>query len=178
MNKWIFRLIICVVLIFSVAALTACSNEAEALQEQIDILEAENNDLHSVIASLRTDLDRSQANLSNAQNELLILIAKIEEEAAQQNRVDEELAITYRGSANRDMSWPLSYGDLPLGVRVNLDDLGEDDEITWRTTDESVITIVPGDDGTTATVTPVAVGSARVVVTVGEETTSSWVRIT
>jgi len=88
------------------------------------------------------------------------------------------LAITYGGEPNTDMTWPLSYGLLPLGLRFNPGEISEDDEIVWHSTDESIITVVPGEDGTTATVTPVTIGSAQLVVTVGGQETRSWVRIT
>jgi len=88
------------------------------------------------------------------------------------------LAITYAGLANQDMSWPYGHGDLPLGLRVNLAEFDEDVEIVWHSTDEDILTVTSSEDGTSATVTPVTTGSAQVVVTIGDQTTRSWVRIT
>ena len=178
MKKRIFRVLICFVVLFAAAVLTACGNEAEVLQARVAELESENAELHLTISSLSTDLERSQTNLSNAQNDLQNLLTRIEEEQASQDPQNGPLAITYGGEPNTDMTWPLSYGLLPLGLRFNPGEISEDDEIVWHSTDESIITVVPGEDGTTATVTPVTIGSAQLVVTVGGQETRSWVRIT
>jgi len=162
---------------FAVITLTACSNETELLQAQIDALENENADLQSTISSLSTDLELAQRNLSISQNELQNLISALEAAQAD-NKPVEELAITYGGQPNKDMSWPLSYGDLVLGLTINYDDLDEEDEIVWRSADEDIFTVVANEDGTSAIVTPLIVGSAQLIVTVGEQETRSWVRIT
>jgi len=175
MSKWFYRLLF-FVLIIAVITLTACSNEAEVLQVRIDALELENAGLKSDLSELRTQLERSQREYSIAQTELQVLI--LAQEAAQEdNRPDESLAITYGGKPNEDMSWPLSYGDMVVGLRINLDALGEDDEIIWRSANDDIFTVVPSEDGTKATVTPLTIGSAQLIVTVGEQVTRSWVRI-
>jgi len=181
MKKRIFIISVSVVLVLIAVTLTACGNEAEALQERITTLEGENTELQSTITSLRTELQTTQTNLSNTQNDLhnaLSVLAAIEDEASQQGAQSGALAITYGGEPNPDMSWPLSHGDLVLGLRVNLNDLDEDVEIVWSTTNEDIYTVAPSEDGTSATVTPVTTGSAQLVVKVGEQETRSWVRIT
>jgi len=183
MKKWSFRVLACVVMSLCVILLTACNNEAEALQERIDALETENAELQGTITSLRTDLERSQANFAGAQGELQSLQASIAAAAAAEEQGDSgvqsgALAITYAGQANTDMSWPLSYGELNLGLRLNPDDLAGGAEIVWRSTNEEVFTVVPGEDGTSAVATPESTGSAEMVVTVGGQETRSWIRIT
>ena len=181
MNKLIFKLLLCVVILFTAVALTACGNETNALQSQITALENDNAELQSTISSLRTELERSQADLSRTQNDLYTLQSELdaaEEQATQQDNQSGPLAITYGGEPNTDMTWPFSYGELSLGLRINLNELGEDDEIIWHSANEDIFTVVPGEDGLTATVTPITTGSAQLVVTVGNQETKSWVRIT
>jgi len=164
-----------------VVSLTACSNEKDALQARIDTLEGENAELQSTVSSLQADLSRAQADLSGTQSELrnvlhMLELALEENQASQQD--SGPLAITYGGAPNGDMSWPFSYGDLVLGLRVNLNDFDEDAEIIWQSANEDIFTVVPGEDGITATVTPVSVGSAQLIVTIEDQETKSWVRIT
>jgi len=183
MMKWIIRVLVFAVLLLSAVALTACGNETAALHARIETLEGENEELQSTISSLRTDLERAQTDLSGARMELQFAMTALE--AATANQQDElngnqggALAITYGGEANQDMTWPLSYGELVLGLRLNVNDLDEDDEIVWRSTSESIFTVIPSEDGTSATVTPHTTGSAELVVTVGDQVTRSWVRVT
>ena len=182
MKKRIFRVLVCFVLLFMAVTLTACANETVALQARIDTLEGENSELQSTISSLRADLEKAQSDLSNTQNELLYVQVALEAaedaQAAQQGDQGGALAITYGGEPNQDMSWPLSYGNLTLGLRVNLSELDEEVEIVWRSTDESVFTVSSSEDGTSATVTPITTGSAQLVVTVDDQETRSWVRVT
>jgi len=169
--------------LFIPIVLAACSNEAEALQERIDTLETENAGLQSAISTLTTDLERSRAEHANTQNELQQLISAIAAEAEANGQGADgnqsgPLAITYGGEPNNDMTWPLSYGLLQLGLRLNLNEPDEDDEIVWSSANEDIFTIVSSEDGMTATATPKATGSAQVIVTVGDQETRSWVRIT
>ena len=180
MNKRIFGILICVLLLFAAAALTACTNEAEALQERIVALEDENEELQSTVTSLRADLDRAQSDLSRTRNELQdaqSALAAAEEDDAQDSSQG-PLAITYGGEPNTDMSWPFNYGELDLGLRINANELGDAVDIVWRSTDEDIFTVEQSGDGMSATVTPETVGSAQLVVTVGDQETRSWVRIT
>jgi len=175
--------LVCVALLLIVVSLTACTNETEELQARIDALEAENAELTSTISTLRTDLESARTSLSNTQNELsnaLVALATVDENdpASQQDDQGGALAITYKGEANKDMSWPLSHGDLPLGLRVNLNDFEAGVEIIWQTTNDDVYTVVQSDDGLTAIVSPFTTGSAELVVTIGDQETRSWVRIT
>jgi len=182
MMKRIIGVSLCAVLMISAFLLTACTNEADALQARINTLETENTELQSTISDLRTDLERTKNILTNTQNDMQDLQAALqaaqEEQALLQGGQSVTLAITYGGEPNKDMSWPLTYGDLILGLIININDLDENDEIVWRTTNEDIFTVIPGEDGTTATVTPETVGSAELVVTVGDRETRSWVRIT
>jgi len=179
MKKRIFSVLVCVVLLFTAIVMTACANETDALNARITALENENAELKTTVSSLRTDLDSANAGLSNSQNEVLILqtlIASLEEQASQNGDQNGALAITYGGEPNKDMSWPLSYGELPLGVRGDI--LDDESEIVWRSTNEDIFTVAPSDDGTSAIVTPLTTGSAEMVVTVGDQETRSWVRVT
>jgi len=182
MMKRNFIVFVCVILLFIVVAATGCNNEAEALQERIDALENENTQLQSTVASLSADLERSRADHTNTQNELnntlaAIAAAQEDEQASQQDAQSGPLAITYGGAPNTDMSWPLSHGDLQLGLRMNLNELGEDAEISWSSANEEIFTVEPSEDGTSAIVTPLATGSAQLIVKVGGQETKSWVRI-
>jgi len=182
MKKRIFGVLICVVLVFSAVGLTACANETDALQARIDTLEGENVELQSTVSSLRTDLERAQIDLSSTRNELQNALSALEaandDDQTSQDDQSGPLAILYGGEPNKDMSWPLDYGDLVLGLRVDFSEFEEDVEIDWDSADEDVFTVVSDEEGTSATVTPIAVGSAQLIVTVGEQETRSWVRIT
>jgi len=132
---------------------------------------------------LRADLERAQASLLSTQSELQELIAaneaaKEDDEQAAGNGQGGALAITYAGEPNQDMSWPLNFGDLALGIRVNMSEFDEDVEIVWRSANENVFTVIASEDGISATVTPTAVGAAQLIVTVGDQEARSWVRIT
>ena len=181
MKKRIFRILLCGVLLFAAIALTACSNETEALQARIETLEGENAELQSTVSSLRSDLENSQASLSSTRNELQNVLAALEaandDEDAQQDSQVGPLAITYGGQPNKDMSWDLAFGDLPLGLRMNPNEFDEDAEIVWQSLNEDIFTVVSSDDGMLATVTPWEKGSAELVVKVGDQETRSWVRI-
>jgi len=170
-------------MIFFAIALPACTSEADVLRERVETLEGENADLQSTVTSLRTELERSQADLSNTQFELHRLLTALDEAAAAEEQGADgaqsgPLAITYAGEPNQDMSWPLNYGNLQLGIRVNFDELGEGADISWRSTNENVFTVNPSEDGLSAMVTPIIKGSAEMVVTVGDQETRSWIRIT
>jgi len=181
MKKRIFRILLCAVILLAAVTLAACGNETNALQARVTALENDNAELQSTISSLRTELERSQADLARTQNDLYTLQDELdaaEEQAAQQDNQSGPLAITYGGEPNTDMTWPFSYGELNLGLRINLNELGEDDEITWQSANEDIFTVVPGEDGLTATVTPVTTGSAQLIVTAGNQEAKSWVRIT
>ena len=181
MIKRSVRILICVVALIIAVALTACTNEADALQERIGTLEAENAELLSTLSSLRTELEAAQTNLTRTQNELQELIYA-QEVAEEQEAIEAQggpLAITSYGSPSTDMSWPLRNGDFEhVGLRVNIIDPDEEVEIYWRSTNEDVFTVTPSEDGMSATVTPHTTGSAELVVTVGDQETRSWVRIT
>ena len=181
MKKRNIRVLVCVVMLFIAVALAACANEAEALQARIEELETENAGLQSTISSMRTDLERAQADLTNARHELQYLISAQEAAAQEQAASGTQsgpLAITYGGEPNQDMSWPLDYGDLPLSLRMNPNELDGEAEIVWHSTNESVFSVVVSEDGLSAIVTPLSTGSAQLVVTVGSQETRSWVRIT
>lgn len=51
------------------------------------------------------------------------------------------------------------------------------DEITWESSDTSKVTVAPGTDKKTATVTPVAAGQANITVTVGNQTATCAVTV-
>ena len=186
MRNRIFRVTACVVMLLTAITLTACAGETEAMQEQIAALEAENTELRTNISSLETELQSVQTTLTNAQNELAYLLAPPadyeesgEQETGQAPAGDDgTFGITYGGRLNLDMSWPLAHGDLPLRVRLEPEMLDGEYEVVWTSTNEDIITVEQSEDGTEATVTPVATGSAEVVVTVGDRETRSWVRIT
>jgi len=181
MKKRLYILSLCIVLLLMAVALTACSGEKDAMQELIDTLEADNADLQSRIAAMQSDLERTQSDLSRTQNDLQNTQSELEAARAAAQASQQgggALAITYGGEPNQDMSWPFSYGELKLGLRVNLNLLDDGTEIVWQSANEDIFTVVQSEDGTTAIVTPVDVGSAQLIVTVGEERTSSWVRIT
>ena len=124
MKKWFFRVLVCAMMLFIAITLTACANERDSLQAQIDTLEGVNAELQSTVSSLRTELERAQTELSGTRFELQQAKTALEEaeQAALEANDDQSgpLAITYAGQPNEDMSWPLSYGELPLGLRVNL----------------------------------------------------------
>jgi len=184
MKKRTIIVFACTAMLFATVALTACANESDALQTRIDTLHNENVELQTKITSLRTDLERVQADLSRMQNEMQNLLSPPDaadgndEQAPQPDSQSGALAITYGGEPNIDMTWPLNYGDLVLGLRGNFDELDEDVEIVWRSANESVFTVVTNEEGTSATVTPLTVGSAQLIVTVGDQETRSWVRVT
>jgi len=180
MKKRVFKVFILAILVSAVVVVSACSNEAEILQARVDSLESENSTLQATVSSLSTDLEVALSTLSFTQNELQNLQAILADNAdsSQQGSQDGELAITYGGQPNKDMSWPFGYGKLEVGLRINLNELDEDDEIVWSSTSNDIFTVVQSDDGTSATVTPVDVGSAQLVVKVGDRETRSWVRIT
>jgi len=182
MKKRIFSILICVILLFAAVALTACGNEAEALQERIDALESENAELQSTVSSLNSDLERSRADLFTTQSELQNVQAAIaaadDDEQSDNANQSGPLAITYAGEPNTDMSWPLNHGELQLGIRMNPDEFDEEDEIIWQSADEDIFTVEQNEDGTSAIVTPLKTGSAQLIVTVGNQETRSWVRIT
>ena len=181
MKKRIFIVLSCVFLLFAAIVLPACANETEALQERISTLEGENAQLQSTVSTLSADLERTRTELSASQTELqslLVAHAIAEEQASQQDNQSGPLAITYGGEPNTDMTWPMSYGELSLGLRINLNELDDDVEIEWRSGNENVFTFVVGEDGTSAVVTPVSKGSAQMIVTVGDRETRSWIRIT
>ena len=181
MKERIFRVLLCFVLLAALFTLAACTSEADTLRAQIEALEGEKAELQSTVSTLQTDLQRTQTDLSRTQNELQnaqAAAAAAEEQAAQQGDQSGPLAITYGGEPNKDMSWPLNYGELVLGLRVNLNDIDDEDEIFWYSEDESIFTVIPGEDGMTATVFPETIGSAQLVVTIGDQETKSWVRIT
>jgi len=179
MKKRIIIITFCTVLLATIF-LTACSNEVDELQERISFLENDNAQLQTTISTLRAELEASQAELSRTQNMLHIVNEELEEAQLQvaQNNPNVSLAITYGGEPNFDMSWPITYGNLALGLRIHLDDYEDDVEITWHSENEAVFTVEADEDGLTATVTPIAVGSAQLTVTVGDRETKSWVRIT
>ena len=180
MTRRNYRILVCVVVLFIVVFLTACSNESEVLQERIDELEVENEELLSTISSMRSDLERAQADVLRTQGELqdMITAQQAAAELSADNDQSGAMVITYAGEPNQDMSWPLSYGDLQLNLRVNLSDLVEGVEIVWHSTNENVFLVFPSEDGLSATVTPLATGSAELVATVGDQETRSWVRVT
>ena len=130
MKKRNFRSLLCVVLLLIAVSFTACANDSDALQEQIDTLENELAGLRSAISSLRTDLERAQTDISRARNELQDFLSSLDEaieddeQAPPQDTQSVALAITYAGVPNQDMSWPLEYGDLHLGLRMSQSDLG------------------------------------------------------
>ena len=181
MKKRIFILSVCVALLLMAVALSACSSEKDAMQERIDELEAENAELQSNVTSMRSDLERVQNELLGTFSQLQTTLQALEEarNAAQTSSQDAGgLAITYGGEPNQDMSWPFGYGELKLGLRINLSLIDDETEIIWQSANEDVFIVVQSEDGLTATVTPLDVGSAQLIVTVGEEQTRSWVRIT
>ena len=182
MKKWIFNALICVVLLFAAVVLAACGSETDELQARIETLENENEELQSVISTLNNDLEGARADLSRTRRELQDLQASIEDPdddvqtPPQGGSHGGALAITYGGQANPDMSWNLSYGDLPLGL-INIGDLDDETEIVWTSANEDIFTVAASEDGTSATVTPKTKGSAQLIVTVGDKETRSWVRI-
>jgi len=183
MVKRISTISICVILLLSVLALTACTNEADALQERIDELEGENAELQSTVSSLRTELESTQTNLASTQNELQNVLSTLEpdddDQASQQDTPSGPLAITSYGTPRTDMQWPLSAGEFDaLGLYVDWSVIDEDADIVWNSSDEDIFTVASSGDGTSATATPVAVGSAELIVTVGDQETRSWFRIT
>jgi len=181
MKKRNFRVLVCAVILFVAIAMTACADETDTLQERIDTLETENAELQSTISSLRTDLERAQADYFRVQNELQYL-QSAQEAAEEQAAIEAQggpLAITFYGQPHTDRSWPLRNGDFnDLGLRVNIADFSEETEIVWRSTNENVFIVTPSEDGLSATLTPLATGRAQVVVTVGDQETRSDVSIT
>jgi len=180
MKKRIFFVTLCTVLLATIF-LTACGNEVDELQERISFLENDNAQLQTTISTLRAELEASQADLLRTQNMLHIINEELEEaqlQAAQHGNQNVSLAITYGGEPNFDMSWPLNFGNLVLGLRVHLEDYEDDVEITWHSENESIFTVVADEDGLSATVTPLTTGDAKLVVKVGDRETESWVRIT
>ncbi|MCL2221108.1 MAG: cell division protein ZapB [Oscillospiraceae bacterium] len=185
MKKRIYVVLVCAVMLFMIITLTACADETVPLQERIYTLEAENAALVETISDLRTENERIQTLQTNAQRELNAILAMLEAQEQEQAQAEEQatagnqvgaLAITYAGVPNADMTWPYD-SDLPLGLRVNLDDFYDDVEIEWTSTNENIFTVTQREDGLGATVTPRTNGSARVVVTIGDQETESWVRI-
>jgi len=169
-------------MLFSVIALTACSNEAELLQEQINALEEANAEMQSTISSLRGELELSQGELSRTRNELQQILDEIEEEEQQAIAAatpSGPLAITFYGTAHTDRQWPLRDGVLEdiVGLYVDWNQFDDDVEIYWRSTDDGVFTVVESEDGMSATVTPVATGVADIVVTVGDQEARATIRI-
>ena len=191
MKRRMIIISLCIPALLIALTLSACSSEKDALQTRVNELESENNELKDTISDLQTELGQTQANLVNTRNELQTLLSELEEDDAGDagnnggsgNQSDTGaqsggLAIMYRGEPNKDMSWPLNFGELSLSIRFNLSDLEDDEEIVWRSTNEDVFTVTPGDDGLTAIVKPLKVGSAELVVKIGAQETRSWVRIT
>ena len=183
MVKRCFSILVCIIMLVIMIALTACTNEAEVLQARIAVLEAESTEMQSTISSLRTELERSQSDLIRTQGELQFLQATIEANEAEEQAANTlhsgPLAITSYGRPSTDMSWPLRSGVFEdLGVSVNWNEFDENSEIIWHSEDEDIFTVVANEDGLTAKLTPVAVGSAQLVVTIGDQETKSWIRIT
>jgi len=181
-KRRIFIIPVCF-LLFLTVTLTACGSEKAEMQERIDTLESENETLRSGIASATDDLTRTQTELYLAQSELQSTLLALEAalsdaQSSQQDSHSGPLAITYGGRPNTDMTWPLTYGDLALGLRVNASEIDEDEEIIWHSENESIFSVIPSEDGLNATVTPYTKGSAQLVVTIGDQVTKSWVRIT
>jgi len=184
MKKRIFGIVVCVILVSIAITMTACNGERDALRELVDTLEGENADMQSTITSLRTELESTKIELSVTQNQLQGILSELEaaaaaeEQSTQQSTQSGPLAITYGGQPNTDMSWPISYGILDLGLHVNWNEFDDDLEIEWESGNENVFTVFPGADGMTARVTPVHTGSAQMIVRLGNEETRSWIRIT
>jgi len=180
MKIWIYPSFILIIVIVAAVAFTACTHEAVILQARVDSLERENSELQSAVTALQSALDISQNELSVTRNELHNHLAALaaQEEAAQQASQGGPLAITYGGEPNPDMSWPFNYGVMNVGLRINLGEDYDVDDIVWRSENETIFTVAPAEAGMTAVVTPVTIGSAELVVTVGEQETRSWVRIT
>jgi len=186
MKKIIYVVLVCALMLFMMITLVACADETVPLQERIDVLEAENTELAETLYALRAENDRIQSENTSTRNELNAILAMLEAEAQEQAQAEEAAAeqaagaflITYAGIPNRDrdMSWPYN-SDLPLGLNRTLEELGEDVEIVWTSTNENIFTVTQNEDGTRATVTPRANGSARVMVAAGEHETYAWVRI-
>jgi len=164
--------------------MTACSNEKDLLQEQIDELEEENVELKSTISSLRAELEGAQSELSFTQNELRGALAALEEATADEQPAaatpSGPLAITFYGSPSTDRSWPLRDGVLEdvVALYVNWNEFDDDVDIVWSSTNENVFIVRQSEDGMSAVVTPIATGGAEIVVTVGDQETRSWLRIT
>ena len=185
MKKHIMRTFVCAILILLTIFLTACSDETEDLQARINALESENATLQSTISSLNADLARSQTDLSRAQNEMQDLLDEMEAAEEEQQRAASglssgPLAITFYRNPSTDRSWPLRDGVLDdvVGLNVDWNEFDEDTEIVWISTNEDIFTVAQSEDGLSAKVTPVAVGAAELVVTVGDKETRSWLRIT
>ena len=184
MKKRIFGLSVCVILIIIAVTMTACSNEAELLQEQINTLEDENAVLRTNISSLRAELEGAQSELSFTQNELRGALAALEEATADEQPAaatpSGPLAITFYGTPHTERQWPLRNGVLEgiVGLYVDWNEFDDDVDISWSSTNENVITIRQSEDGLSATVTPVGTGTAEIVVTVGNQETRSLLRIT
>ena len=183
MKKRIFGVLICVILVFAVVTLTACSSEKDAMQALIDTLENENEELKSTVSSLRGDLEIAQIELTIAQTELQNFLSALQQ--AQDDEIaattpSEPLAITFYGVAHTDRSWPLSAGVLEdvVALHVNWDEFDDDLEIYWESTNENVFTVVPSDDGMSARVTPEYRGAADIVVTLGNVVARATIRIT
>ena len=182
MKKRGFKTILFIALILIAIVLTACSNEADELRAQIDILQNDNTELQSTTSTLQTENEQLRYILEQTALERDQLRYQLEaaEEAARQEPEDPvgPLAITYAGVPNADMSWPLRNGNLKLGLRVDLSNFDAGVEIVWRSANEEIFSVSPDEDGTSAIATPYAVGSAQVIVTIGDQETRSWVRIT
>jgi len=185
MKKRIIRILVCIITILAAITLTACSDETEALQARINELENENTTLRSNVSSLTNDLSRSQADLARSQNEMQTLLDELAAAAEEEQRVaagleSRPLAITFYGRPSTDRSWPLRDGALEdvVGLNVDWNEFDEDVDIEWYSTNENIFTVDQSEDGLSAKVTPVAAGSAELVVTVGDKETRCWIRIT
>jgi len=171
--------------------LSACADETEELLAQISQLEAENATLSASVSSYSTDLEQTQRELSiiRGQLEALLAEAEAEEEEADQEGGTEQgqqaaavtFAITFGGSPNFDMTFILADGPVwrNIGLRVDFDEFDEDVEISWESTNTNIFTVeeIEGYDGLRVAITAHATGNARLIATVGDRETYSWVRV-
>jgi uncharacterized protein YjdB len=86
----------------------------------------------------------------------------------------ESVKITYAGTEKKDFTAKIGEN---VALRVRIEPAGIDEEITWTSNDITVFEVVPASDGLSATVTAIGTGSAKLIVTCGDQQAECWVRV-
>jgi uncharacterized protein YjdB len=86
----------------------------------------------------------------------------------------ESVKITYASVEKKDFTAKIGE---KVALRVRIEPTGIEEEIVWSSTDVKVFEVVPASDGLSATVTGIGKGTAKLIVTCGDQKAECWVRI-